>query len=253
MCIRDSIKVDTAGRLAGDAHDRHDHAHPHDHVHAHHHAHAHAHAHDHDDAHAHDHDHDDAHAHDQAHAHDDAPHVHYAAIRRRVESARLTAGTRKRALDIFDRLARAEARLHGMTVDDVVFHEVGAIDSVVDVVGTAAALDWLAPAAVTCASVAMGHGTLNCAHGVLPVPAPAALEVLREAGGVMADGGAATELCTPTGAAILAATVTQWTAAPTARPIAVGWGAGDIDLAGRANVLRVVALAPQAALSESVW
>jgi len=224
------IKVDTAGRLAGDAHDRHDHAH--DHVHSHHHAHAHDHAHDHDDAHAHDH----------AHAHDDAPHVHYAAIRRRVESARLTAGTRKRALDIFDRLARAEATLHGKTVDDVVFHEVGAIDSVVDVVGTAAALDWLAPAAVTCTSVAMGHGTLHCAHGVLPVPAPAALEILREAGGVTADGGIARELCTPTGAAILAGTVTRWTAAPTGRPLAVGWGAGDTDLADRPNVLRVVAL-----------
>jgi uncharacterized protein (DUF111 family) len=77
---------------------------------------------------------------------------------------------------------------------------------------------------------------------VLPVPAPAALEVLREAGGVMADGGVARELCTPTGAAILAATVTGWTAAPSGRPVAVGWGAGDAELADRANALRVVVL-----------
>ncbi|HET7503291.1 MAG TPA: LarC family nickel insertion protein [Kofleriaceae bacterium] len=188
----------------------------------------------------------------EAHAH-----YHYAEIRRRIAEAPLTPGTRRRALDIFDRIARAEARLHGTTVADVVFHEVGAIDSVVDVVGTAAALDYLSPREVSCASVAMGHGTITCAHGVLPVPAPAALEALREAGGVMADGGVARELCTPTGAAILAATVTRWTAAPPGRPLAVGWGAGDVELADRANVLRVIALDPAAAARasdpERVW
>ncbi len=188
------------------------------------------------------------HAHGASHAH-----YHYAEIRWRIARAQLSDGTRARALDIFDRLARAEAKLHGSSLDEVTYHAVGAIDSIVDVVGTAAALDWLAPASVTCASVAMGHGTLTCAHGVLPVPAPAALEVLREAGGVMADGGVATELCTPTGAAILASTVTHWTAAPIARPVAVGWGAGDSDLADRANVLRLVVLAPAAGTAQSVW
>jgi pyridinium-3,5-bisthiocarboxylic acid mononucleotide nickel chelatase len=189
-----------------------------------------------------------AHGGDQGHAH-----YHYAEIRWRISRAQLTEGTRGRALDIFDRLARAEAKLHGSTLDDVTFHEVGAIDSIVDIVGTAAALDWLAPASVTCTSVAMGHGTLTCAHGVLPVPAPAALEVLREVGAVMADGGVATELCTPTGAAILASTVMRWTTPPLARPVAVGWGAGDLDLADRANVLRLVVLAPAVGPSQSVW
>ncbi|HWU89738.1 MAG TPA: nickel pincer cofactor biosynthesis protein LarC, partial [Kofleriaceae bacterium] len=197
-----------------------------------------------------DHDHDHDHDHSHAHAH---AHYHYADLRRRIASAALTEGAKHRALDIFDRIARAEARLHGATVDDVAFHEVGAIDSVVDIVGTAAALAWLAPSSVTCASVAMGHGTLRCAHGVLPVPAPAALEVLREAGGVMADGGLPRELCTPTGAAILAAAVTSWTAAPAGRPVAIGWGAGDADLADRPNVLRVVALGAAPAASETVW
>ena len=195
----------------------------------------------------HHHDHDD---------HDDHAHYHYAAIRRRLEAAALTPGTKRRALDIFDRLARAEAAIHGTTVGEVAFHEVGAIDSIVDVVGTAAALDWLDPPAVTCAAVAMGHGTLRCAHGVLPVPAPAALEVLREAGGVMTDGGVARELCTPTGAAILAAAVTGWTPAPAGRPAAIGWGAGDAELADRPNVVRVVALAPAAPAApaeEIVW
>jgi pyridinium-3,5-bisthiocarboxylic acid mononucleotide nickel chelatase len=190
-----------------------------------------------------------AHGHDHDHTHG---HHHYGAIRERIAAAKLTGGTRTRALDIFDRLARAEAKLHGSTVEQVTFHEVGAIDSIVDVVGTAAALDYLAPSAVTCASVAMGHGFVRSAHGILPVPAPAALEVLREAGGVMADGGLPRELCTPTGAAILAATVTSWTPAPAGRAIAVGWGAGDIDLADRPNALRVVALEPAAAAAASV-
>jgi uncharacterized protein (TIGR00299 family) protein len=186
------------------------------------------------------------------HAHDHA-HTHYADIRKRIEAAQLTDGTRRRALDIFDRLARAEAKLHGSTVEEVAFHEVGAIDSIVDVVGTAAALDWLAPASVSCSEVAMGHGTLKCAHGLLPVPAPAALEVLREAGGVMADGGLPRELCTPTGAAILAASVTSWTPAPSGRPVAIGWGAGDSDLPDRANVLRLMVMQPTTAQSAGVW
>jgi uncharacterized protein (TIGR00299 family) protein len=210
--------------------------------------------------HSHPHGHD-AHSHD-AHSHSHAPprdhaHYHYADIRQRIVEANLSRGTRRRALDIFDRIARAEAKLHGTTIEDVSFHEVGAIDSVVDIVGTAAALEWLSPARVSCASVAMGHGTIKCAHGVLPVPAPAALEVLREARGVMIDGGVARELCTPTGAAILAATVTGWEASPAGRPIAIGWGAGDAELADRPNVLRVVAMAPvalaSASTADAVW
>lgn len=181
----------------------------------------------------------------------DHGHYRYQRIRENLV-ANLTGETLRRALDIFDRLARAEAKLHGMSVGDVEFHEVGAIDSIVDVVGTAAALAWLDPRSVTCASVAMGHGTLKSAHGVLPVPAPAALEVLREANGVMADGGLPRELCTPTGAAILAATVTSWTAAPTGRALAVGWGAGDLELSDRPNVLRVVVSEP-AAPAETIW
>jgi uncharacterized protein (TIGR00299 family) protein len=183
----------------------------------------------------------------------DHGHYHYGAIRKNLV-ATLSGDTLRRALDIFDRLAKAEAKLHGTTVEQVEFHEVGAIDSIVDVVGTAAALAWLEPSGVTCASVAMGHGTLKSAHGVLPVPAPAALEVLRDAGGVMTDGNLARELCTPTGAAILAASVTSWTAAPAGRALAVGWGAGDLDFADRPNVVRAVLVEPIAASrGETVW
>ncbi|HEY3803174.1 MAG TPA: nickel pincer cofactor biosynthesis protein LarC [Kofleriaceae bacterium] len=180
-------------------------------------------------------------------------HHHYGAIRGRIVDAALTPGTRTRALDIFDRLARAEAKLHGTTVDAVEFHEVGAIDSIVDVVGTAAALDYLAPSSASCASVAMGHGFVRSAHGILPVPAPAALEVLREAGGVTADGGLPRELCTPTGAAILAATVTSWTPAPAGRAVAIGWGAGDMDLHDRPNALRATLIQIAAGAANAVW
>lgn len=183
-----------------------------------------------------------AHGHGHGHPQGEHDHYHYADIRWQIARAALTEGTRARALDIFDRLARAEAKLHGTTIDDVRFHEVGAIDSIVDVVGTAAALDWLQPSSVSCTSVAMGHGTVKTSHGVLPVPAPAALEVLRDAGGIMADGGLPRELCTPTGAAILAATVTSWTPPPPGRIVAVGWGAGDMDLHDRPNVLRLSTL-----------
>jgi len=225
------VKVDTAGELAGMPSHRHTGSARHDD-----HGHGHRHPHSHTGA---GHSHGDA---DHGHGHAERAHVHYAAIRARLAAAALTPGTHRRALDIFDRIARAEARMHGTTVDDVAFHEVGAIDSVVDVVGTAAALDWLDPVAVTCTGVAMGHGTLICAHGVLPVPAPAALEILRDAGGVMLDGGVARELCTPTGAAILAAAVTRWSAAPAGRPVAIGWGAGDAALPDRANALRAIAI-----------
>ncbi|HEY1550055.1 MAG TPA: nickel pincer cofactor biosynthesis protein LarC [Kofleriaceae bacterium] len=180
-------------------------------------------------------------------------HHHYGKIRESIVNAALTDGTKARALEIFDRLARAEAKLHGTTVERVEFHEVGAIDSIVDVVGTAAALDQLAPASMTCASVAMGHGFVRSAHGILPVPAPAALEVLREAGGITADGGVARELCTPTGAAILAASVTSWTPAPSGRALAIGYGAGDMDLADRPNVVRVTVIEPAVAAASIVW
>jgi uncharacterized protein (TIGR00299 family) protein len=251
------VKVDTSGELAGLAPGGADHAHAGAAGHAHPHGLGGAAAHGLGGAAAHGHGHSHGHGHEHGyagHEHGGAGHYHYAAIRRRLLQAPLRHGTRARALDIFDRIARAEAKLHGMTVDDVTFHEVGAIDSVVDVVGTAAALDWLAPASVSCVSVAMGHGTLTCAHGVLPVPAPAALEILRDAGGVMADGGLARELCTPTGAAILASAVTRWAAAPAGRPLAVGWGAGDAELADRANALRATLLEPAAvAPTDQVW
>lgn len=195
----------------------------------------------------------DGHHHHDEHGHHHHDHHHYTAIRARIEAAELYTDVKDRALDMFARVARAEATIHGTTVDEVAFHEVGALDSIVDIVGTAAALAWLRPSGVTAVSVAMGHGSFACAHGVLPVPAPAALAILTEAGGVIADGGVETELCTPTGAAILASAVTGWSEMPTMTPLAIGYGAGDSELGDRANVLRVVAGKPVAAAAGDMF
>jgi uncharacterized protein (TIGR00299 family) protein len=167
-------------------------------------------------------------------------HHHYAEIRQRIEQSSLSKGVIALSLKIFDRVAEAEAKLHGTTVEAVAFHEVGAVDSIVDIVGAAAALHWLAPASVSASPVAMGRGTIRCAHGILPVPSPAAVEILRVAEAPVSDGGIDKELCTPTGAAILAAVVKQWGSMPVMTPVCIGYGAGDIELPDRPNVLRVM-------------
>lgn len=184
--------------------------------------------------HGHGHGHHHAHAHEHEHAH-----RHWADIRRLIEGAAIGDGVKRRAIAIFERIARVEAKLHGAALEEVAFHEVGAIDSIVDVVGVAAALEWIAPSRVTARRVPLGRGRVKSAHGMLPVPAPATLELL--VGAEVEEGGADGELTTPTGAAILAATVEQYGAPPPMEVLAVGWGAGERELPDRPNLLRVVA------------
>jgi uncharacterized protein (TIGR00299 family) protein len=186
--------------------------------------------------HDHDHDHDHGNVHVHVHVHDHA-HRHYREIREMLQK-HLGGEVLKRAVAIFDRIAVVEARLHGVSVEDVAFHEVGAVDSIVDVVGAAAALAWLAPSRITSRRVPLGGGTVETAHGRLPVPAPATLELLV---GAEVEAGGDTELTTPTGAAILAASVAGYGVMPALRVLGVGWGAGDRELADRPNLLRVVA------------
>lgn len=174
------------------------------------------------------------HAEDSGHRH-----THYGAIRQMLLAAPLGAGVRARALAMFDRLAEVEARIHGVPIEEVAFHEVGAVDSIVDVVGAAAALDWLRPARVVARRVPLGRGFIQTAHGRLPVPAPATLELLR--GVPVEEGGIDGELTTPTGAAVLVATVAAYGSLPPLTVEGVGWGAGDRDMPGRPNLLRVVA------------
>ncbi len=152
--------------------------------------------------------------------------------------AALDAGVRTRALATFARLAEAEAVVHGSPVDDVHFHEVGALDAIADVVGACAGLEHLALEALVVSPVAVGGGHVGTEHGRLPVPAPAVAELLR---GFPSYGGPVDlELCTPTGAALLVANATGTGGQPAMTTTAIGLGAGGRDPAGHTNALRLL-------------
>ena len=157
-----------------------------------------------------------------------------------VGAADLPPRVRARALDVFERLAAVEGRLHGVPVDEVHFHEVGALDAIVDVVGSCAALELLEVDEVRTSPVTVGLGHVQTAHGVLPNPAPATLALLAEAGIAVSGLNSAVELATPTGAALLAALSSGCGPLPPLTPSTVGYGAGGADTSGRANVVQVV-------------
>ena len=211
--------------------------HSHDHGHEHEHNHDHDHDHDHD----HEHDHEVGDRHDDDHRHDGGSSHHghraYADIKRLLARARLDADARALAGDIFRRLAEVEGELHGVRVDRVTFHEVGAYDSIADVVGLAAAIAHLAPSSIGSLPPVVGTGRVRTAHGPVPVPAPATAALL--AGIPMLPEGDG-ELTTPTGAAILAAVVDRFGPLPPMRVRAIGYGAGTREIPGRANVLRAI-------------
>ena len=151
--------------------------------------------------------------------------------------AGLPGGVLSRALAMFRALAEAEGRVHDRPPAEVHFHEVGAVDSIVDVVGVAAGLDRLG-ATVHASRVPLGRGFVRCEHGTLPLPAPATLELLR--GIPVAGTDLETELVTPTGAAVLRTQVSAFGPLPAMRPLAVGWGAGSRDQVDRPGLLRLV-------------
>lgn len=160
-----------------------------------------------------------------------------------VTEAELPGEVRDFAAEVFERLARAEARVHGVDASEVTFHEVGALDSIADVVGCALALhtlDLLGSPTRVVSPVAVGSGSAQTAHGILPVPPPATLELLTEAAAPLRAHSAPMELCTPTGAALLTTLATSWGPPPDCVPLAVGVGAGRADPPGHPNVLRVV-------------
>jgi uncharacterized protein (TIGR00299 family) protein len=145
-----------------------------------------------------------------------------------------------RAVAVFDRLARAEASVHGVGPDQVEFHEVGAVDAIVDVVGACVGLAALGLDRLVVSPVALGGGSARTRHGVVPVPAPAVLALLADAGLPAYGGPAPVELATPTGVALLAEFATAAGPMPAMTVDAVGVGAGARELDGRANVLRLV-------------
>jgi uncharacterized protein (TIGR00299 family) protein len=156
------------------------------------------------------------------------------------------------ALRMFRRLAEAEATVHGMPVEKVHFHEVGAVDSIADVAGAAVALDLLNVDRFTSGPVATGTGMVQCAHGLMPVPAPGTAELLK--GVPLRSSTIQAELTTPTGAAILTTIVQDWVDQPAMRIERIGHGAGRRDLAEQPNVLRLfVGTAGGPAERDQVW
>jgi uncharacterized protein (TIGR00299 family) protein len=172
------------------------------------------------------------------HDHNTAGHRHrsWRGIRALIEESALGTGAKKRALAIFTRIAEAEAEVHGVAPEDVTFHEVGALDSIIDVVGTAVCLDILNPDRITAGPVELGGGTVRCAHGILPVPAPAVLVLLR--GIPVTTGGFDKEMTTPTGAAIIAASADDFIVRDSFTQIKTGVGVGT-RITERPNLLRV--------------
>ena len=155
--------------------------------------------------------------------------------------APLVEGVRRRAHAAFERLARAEAEVHGTTPEEVHFHEVGALDAIADVVGVSAGLEHLGLDRLVVSPVAVGSGTVRGAHGSMPVPPPAVAALLRGCPSYAGPEGApATELCTPTGAALLTANATGFGPQPPMTVDAIGVGAGGRDPEGHANVLRLL-------------
>lgn len=187
------------------------------------------------------HGHDHEHHHEHEHHHDHEHHHHHSGmdgIGHIVQDhLDLPARVKDQVMAVYSLIAQAESQVHGVPVDEVHFHEVGALDAVADITMACMLMDALAPGQVVCSPVRVGTGQVRCAHGLLPVPAPAAALLLQ---GVPIYGGDIQgELCTPTGAALLKHFVTRFGDMPVMRPCAVGYGCGQKDFPA-ANCLRAM-------------
>ncbi len=196
-------------------------------------AHTHSHNHSHDPSHDHSHEHPDGQDHTHAHPHRTLPEIH-----RLIDGSALSERGKARAKALFGRLAEAEAAIHGMPVSQVHLHEVGALDSIIDIVGCVFALEWLQADRVVVSPLNVGGGMVRSAHGVFPVPAPATLRLLG--GAPVYSSGVQSELLTPTGALVLTDYADAFGSVPAMRVTAVGYGAGDRDLPDTPNVVRVL-------------
>lgn len=175
----------------------------------------------------------------RAHAH--GRHAHgrsFAEIRRRIERSRLSPFVRRRAVNVFRRIAEAEGKIHAQPTAHVHFHEIGAIDSIVDIVGVCVLLEALAPDRITASTPCEGKGFVECAHGRFPVPTAATLEILK--GITIRQIDLESELITPTGAAILAEFVEEFGRMPEMAVDRIGYGCGQREHPSQPNVLRVV-------------
>ncbi len=188
----------------------------------------------------HDHHHDHGH-HDHHNHHGDEDHHHhihrnYDDIKQILETSGLPEKTKSRALKMFKLIAEAEAKIHGVPVEEIHFHEVGAVDSILDITGAAICLEYLNPDRILSSTVELGSGMVKCAHGLMPVPAPATAEILKDI--PVKLGSTPHEATTPTGAAILAANVDEFTDQIRFKPQKTAYGIGQRDTE-RPNILRV--------------
>jgi uncharacterized protein (TIGR00299 family) protein len=168
---------------------------------------------------------------------DEHKHRHLHHVEEIINRGSLTQRQRELALRIFRRVAEAEAAVHGVPIEKVHFHEVGALDSIADIAGAAVALDLLGAERFTSRPVPTGRGMVQCAHGMMPVPAPGTAELLK--GVPLAPSPIEAELTTPTGAAILTAVVQEWTETPAMTVEHIGHGAGTRNFPEQPNILRV--------------
>lgn len=216
-------------------HHEHDHVHEHHHEHDHH-VHTHAHAHVQEDAHCHD---SDVHDHAHHHEHDAHHHAHHgmAEIRSLIAELAVSETVKEKALAVYQSIAEAESRVHGAEVDQIHFHEVGSMDAVADVTAVCLLIELLAPEQVIVSPIHVGSGTVLCAHGRLPVPAPATALILE--GMPIYGGSVQGELCTPTGAALLKTFADSFGPMPPMRVAKTGYGMGTKDFE-QANCLRAM-------------
>ena len=245
VILLDSISVNNADDHSHEhthSHDHsheytHSHDHSHDHSHEHGHSHDHSHDHSHEHTHSHDHSHDHSHEHTHSHGHSHH-HRSYKDIMKLILEADLSDNVKNTALNIFEKIGRAEGHIHGMPLEQVHFHEVGAVDSIIDIVGAAILFHHLEVSVIKASAIPVGTGRIKIDHGIYPVPAPATLEILK--GIPLEHTNIRGELTTPTGAAIVAALADEFSAFPSLKVQAIGYGAGTKTFAEHPNVLRVI-------------
>ena len=170
--------------------------------------------------------------------HDDRTARNFADIRSLIENSPLSERIKSTSLQIFKRLAKSEAHIHSCSIEKVHFHEVGGVDAIVDIVGTAICLDYLGIKSIIASHIPLGKGFVTCSHGKIPVPAPATLDILR---GVPVYGtDISHELVTPTGAAIIVTLAERFGTMPDMTMTAIGYGAGQRELEAGPNLLRII-------------
>ncbi|MGE8018726.1 LarC family nickel insertion protein [Peribacillus frigoritolerans] len=227
----------------------HEHSHGHSHSHEHEHSHGHSHSHEleHSHGHSHSHEHEQRHGHEHSlgheHNHSHVPHSHpgsrtYKQIVEAINEANFIESVANMSLAIFKKIGEAEGHIHGLPLEKVHFHEVGAVDSIIDIIGAAILIDQLGIESVQSSAIPTGSGHIHIDHGIYPVPAPATLEILK--GVPIASNDIRSELATPTGAAIAAVLAGNFGSLPSMTVESIGYGAGTKTFENHPNVLRVI-------------